>query len=528
MRAYRHGAWFAALLAVALHAAPTRLVDLPGHETEASWSPDGGAVLFQWERKGDRDVAVLDPRTGEVRVLVPGPGQACYPTWTPDGRYVLYSYGRPTTTALEAAANGVDEGYNLYRVGAMGGTPAPLTAGRVRDYLPRVSATGDAVWFTSTRGLRQNSAGLFRLALGDGPSGPVAILAVDHASGGAVQPDPSPDGRLVAFASCVGVRGNWRLCLLRAADPGRTAPLTADDWVAYAPRWSPDGTLIACTGYRPGDSGWGLYLVEARTGRCLRLDAGPGTARSPSWSPDGRELLFESNAAGSYDLYRLPLPVLTFAPDPEPPAAPPVPVISYRFGAPVAAPVPDLSGTGNEASILGRVPWDAGALCFGEGSLQVTAPKGCDFGSGPFYVTARLRVDRHTDALRLVAVGGYPEHPLGWQIYINDRNQVYFNARSPSGAFVGACSPQALPVGRIVTVTGWRDPQGRVRLYLDGTLMAENSGATMAYGHPRQVRVGCQSNGSAPFSGRLYAIEVGRGAPACHRTRAQELQEIFQ
>jgi len=516
------------LAATALGAAPVRLADLPGQETEASWSPDGQAVLFQWERDGDRDIAVLDLRSGQVRVLVPGPGQACYPTWTPDGQHVVYSYGHLTTTALQAVADGIDEGFNLYRVKASGGPATQLTVGRVRDYLPRVSAAGDTLWFTSTRGLRQNSAGIFRLALGDAAAEPTAVLAIDHASGGAVQPDPSPDGRVLAYATCVGVRANWRLCLLRASDPARTADLTSGDWLAYAPRWSPDGALIACTGYRPGEPGWGVYVVQARTGRAVRLDTGPGTARSPSWSPDGRELVFENDSGGTYDLYRLPLPSLTFAADPEPALAPPAPVATYRFAPAVAARVPDLSGTGNDATVVGRLTWEDGALRFGDGSLQVTTPKGCDFGNGPFYVTVRLQVDRHTDALRLVVVGDYPEHHLGWQIYLNDRNQVYFNARSPSGEFVGACSPRPFPTGRLVEVTGSRDAQGRVRLYLDGVAIAEATGATLSYGTPNQVRVGCQFNGGAPFSGRLAALEIGRGTPPCYKTRAQLLQEVFQ
>ena len=73
---------------------------------------------------------------------------------------------------------------------------------------------------------------------------------------------------------------------------------------AYAPRWSPDGRLVAFTGFREGDPGWGIYLLEPRSGALSRLETGAGQSRSPAWSPDGRELVFENNRTGAYKLYR--------------------------------------------------------------------------------------------------------------------------------------------------------------------------------------------------------------------------------
>ena len=76
----------------------------------------------------------------------------------------------------------------------------------------------------------------------------------------------------------------------------------------YAPRWSPVGWKVACTGYRIGDNGWNIYVIDVKTGekRCLTADQ-VGNSRSPTWSPDGKSIVYENNQSGKYQLYRLDL-----------------------------------------------------------------------------------------------------------------------------------------------------------------------------------------------------------------------------
>ena len=74
----------------------------------------------------------------------------------------------------------------------------------------------------------------------------------------------------------------------------------------YAPRWSPTGNVVACTGYRFGDESWQVYTVDLETGEKKRLTNDPdGNCRSPSWSPDAKTLVFEGKKSGLYKLYRV-------------------------------------------------------------------------------------------------------------------------------------------------------------------------------------------------------------------------------
>src|SRR2546430_9889985 len=74
------------------------------------------------------------------------------------------------------------------------------------------------------------------------------------------QPDWSPDGRFVVYASYV--RDAIELRLLDLAS-GATRPLTANGAVNLEPRWSPDGTRIAfvSTSY---NQRWHIFTLTLR------------------------------------------------------------------------------------------------------------------------------------------------------------------------------------------------------------------------------------------------------------------------
>lgn len=132
------------------------------------------------------------------------------------------------------------------------------------------------------------------------------------------QPDWSPDGRRVAYAS---YRDD--AIELRSLDlaTGRSEPLVANGAVNMAPRWSPEGGRIAYTS-SAYEGRWHVFVVNARGGEPTRVteDRDGGLPRyyygrydqyfSPAWSPDGRELLLVSNRGhvwGSGGIWRVPV-----------------------------------------------------------------------------------------------------------------------------------------------------------------------------------------------------------------------------
>jgi sugar lactone lactonase YvrE len=521
----RLAGWTALVAAAAFGQGIVPVTHGPGTDTEGAWSPDGKRIVFQREQDGDADLVVLELATGEERALVAGPGDARYPCWSPDGKTVVYSFGHITTTAHQ----GIPNGYNLFSVPADGGEPRRLTEGQVRDYTPCFSPDGKSTFFATTRDLDQNNAALAAMDVGTSEIRPLLRFAATNM--GAVSPTISPDGRFFACAVEMGLRANWRLAVARCDEPAKRALVTPPESVMYAPRWSPDGTMLACTGYRLGDPGWGICILRLSDGAMARLDTGPGNARSPSWSPDGRSLVFENNGTGNYRLYRMEVGEPSFGPAPETTQVEDAtPCLNLSFADTRDGIIPDLTKHDHQATIQGDLPvTDDGAIQCGEGSAQIAGHEDFAFGRGAFYVRAEIFLESHPKRLQLVVVGDYPEHRLGWQIFINAEGRACFNSRTPAGDFVGAMMPRPLPTGRRVLLTGVRDAQGDVTLLMDGSDLAvgHGSGATMTYGTPTQIRVGSQFSGGDRFVGKIYRLEVGRGVPEERRQSMLTLAEVL-
>ncbi len=141
-----------------------------------------------------------------------------------------------------------------------------------------------------------------------------------------LEPDVSPDGRWVAFASDRGERAGgyalFRLSLENGAIEAVSDPPAGDD---RQPVYSPDGRRIAFRSTRGGTSD--LYLRAASPAlEVRRITRLQGPALDPDWLQNGRGLLFTAQQAITFETY-----VIAFDPDTLPvefetPAARPVPV----------------------------------------------------------------------------------------------------------------------------------------------------------------------------------------------------------
>ena len=113
----------------------------------------------------------------------------------------------------------------------------------------------------------------------------------------------SPDGRLAVCAiSSIDRTEPTETCALWVIDlvSGETRALGGQGGYASAPRWSPDGRLIAYVEVAEGSSC--LMVVPAAGGPARRLGSPERTvAGPPSWSPDGRRLAVAAGMAAAPD-----------------------------------------------------------------------------------------------------------------------------------------------------------------------------------------------------------------------------------
>jgi TolB protein len=81
-------------------------------------------------------------------------------------------------------------------------------------------------------------------------------------------------------------------------DGSNKSRLTGGD----APCWSPDGTKIAFSAKKNGNTD--VYFMNADGSGITRLTTNPADDGGPSWSPDGSMIAFESERSGSSQVWR--------------------------------------------------------------------------------------------------------------------------------------------------------------------------------------------------------------------------------
>ena len=84
---------------------------------------------------------------------------------------------------------------------------------------------------------------------------------------------------------------------------GRRESLGEFDGQVLAPRFSNDGTKIAFSIIRGGNTD--VYVMNLRSRQLSRLTSDPGIDTSPSFSPDGGQIVFTSDRSGSARLYTM-------------------------------------------------------------------------------------------------------------------------------------------------------------------------------------------------------------------------------
>lgn len=160
---------------------------------------------------------------------------------------------------------------------------APLGPGlRMHCPMPSADGTGLYVHVSDLSGMLRTQ--LWRVALSSADSN-VALTPMTTGRAD-LCPSPSPDGGAVVYSSIDGAVSGPTAYGLRYVNTQTLASEGTGMTTRVAPRWSPDGTMIAATG------GGTLYIVSQpdRTRRDLATDS---YAEFLSWSPDSKWIIVE-------------------------------------------------------------------------------------------------------------------------------------------------------------------------------------------------------------------------------------------
>ena len=204
-------------------------------ERSPALSPDGRKLATAViGRKGRNGIYVRSASGGGLTAVVADVGVFDYPSWSPDGRSLVY-----------ARADGPDDDWDLYVVGADGESERRITRDRTNEWSPAWSPRGDKIAYTS-----------------------------------------DADGDPAIWLYDVGSESSRKIVDGRGADT--------------QPTWSPDGQTVLYSSDREEER-WQLFVYDLEAGRERRLLRTNGMDRYPAWSPDGRYILVSD---GSLSVYR--------------------------------------------------------------------------------------------------------------------------------------------------------------------------------------------------------------------------------
>jgi Tol biopolymer transport system component len=266
-----------------------RLTTDPADDFDPSWSPDGRQIAFVRSRPGGSTIQLVSPLGGSDRklgdFLTPSPGVS--PSWSPDGRWLAAARARPWGTKAPDSRYGSD---GLYLVPVQGGDPRPILLPQAagEPFNPRFSPDGRHLAYQSCVGL-SCLVDLVELSADFVPKGPPRRLTRRpiFLSGGLAW---TRDGKSLLFVE-QGVHRLWRAAI-EGTEPPTPIELAGLGAMHPAAAASRDRLVFV-------RQLWDYDVYRFEVGR----PAEPVLASSfpdynPHFSPDGRQVAFESERSG--------------------------------------------------------------------------------------------------------------------------------------------------------------------------------------------------------------------------------------
>ena len=213
------------------------------------------------------------PKVGLPAIALPtGPFSDSEPAWSPDHKRIAF---------VRESHNGLS--YTIWVMSANGTVQRQLTRGNRVDSTPRWSPDGKQIVF---RGNSPNQRTFDLYTINVTGSG-LKDITKNPDSAGAINPDWSPNGKLIAFQrSKSGAGAGTGIYAIKPDGTGLKRLRIG----GMNPAWSPSGAKIAFELPDPASGNLiEIYTMNAGGTGSSRLTAGKESV-SPAWSPDGTQI----------------------------------------------------------------------------------------------------------------------------------------------------------------------------------------------------------------------------------------------
>ncbi len=261
----------------------TRITDGPGYDAQPRFSPDGKRIVFVSDRSGSENLYTVAPDGVELRAFTTGEGQRyASPEWTPDGQYIVVSRGHYTAVSEDLYLYRKDRAVGTQlNVSADASEPSVHARGGIRGQEFLGAAFGPDVRFlyfsTKGEGPGSRSQPLWWIARYDFETGEQKV--VSRASGGAVRPLVSPDGKWIVYATRYDGGTSFRLVNL---DTQR------ESWLIHGVQRDQQENYTNTRDLMPGSAFTpdGRAIITAYDGKIWRVEVPSGKATMIPFTAD--------------------------------------------------------------------------------------------------------------------------------------------------------------------------------------------------------------------------------------------------
>ena len=264
----------------------SRLTNNGGPDEEPRWSPDGQQVAYVSRESGDKEINVISREGQDVRRLTNSPGLDSSPRWHPEQQSLAY--------VSESDEEG-GQGSEIYSIAVESREVDQVTFDVPAEELGDWSPNGEWLIFYNME--PEEEQGLWL-------RNPTGVNLLRLTENNDTDPVWSPDGKYIAFvrhqndAQVIYLGqpvkgGSWE-------DGVEETRLTHGGFNDHSPAWHPNSKGLAFVSTRDGNPE--IYTMQADGAEQRRLTSNKTEDVSPVWSPDGKQLAFVTHLYGSADI----------------------------------------------------------------------------------------------------------------------------------------------------------------------------------------------------------------------------------